>query len=711
MLSRQLRLVKKNRLGSIGLKSTLFLTVGLALLTTRTASAFANMMTTEEEAVLQVAMETISSQSPLPSILEQGENDVPEMEVIKANKQAKVPEVLENHLTVDPIAPGTQKISGETIPNAVVDIRVDEISQTSVEDLFFADNNGKFSLKLERPITYNQKIEITSSHPKIFTAEEEDEVEGGEAQVVLTTPRHPAAYVIPEAPLKKIENHHQVFVEPLFEGSKKIEGHTSVEGTVYAMIGGTIVSKPAKIQDGYFEVELLDHLAEGYFQSIHDVKLSFISHDGLPVMKEVPVYKLGEGLKSNPQPSFSYTPLVSKHTEFSGIAEPLGRVQLYNAETGEMVTEALVDEEGKYSKPVPGLTSKARFYRVFIGFHNDYQMLVEQTVDGIDKQIDSSNVPKILNRIIFNNTEESSRSLVVPPIHDRKDYIVGQSYYPYHFIRVTSSMLDKKFPTFMTDELGYWGLDFRDLGMALEQGEELKFEVINPKNYKVLATETVTVKGMDDDLAPEDHSLVLPTITSDTGYLTGKTAPYIQIRVHQDGKLLAETHSAGDGKFELDFGDVVFQPRSLLTFTGFDQQGQQILWENILVKKGSGKRIKKVIQKGETDEMKRIDKQQEVLFKNKKVEKGELLPPSVKISERLQEDKEYSLPVEKGNESIEEKRQSAIGSGPKTVSGSGQNNNTLPKTNSSLSLDLILLGLGSIGLISHLKIVRKGFGK
>ncbi|MDQ8780939.1 LPXTG cell wall anchor domain-containing protein [Streptococcus ruminantium] len=702
-----------------GIRSKPFLlfATSLAILTTGTSTIYASEVTHEKDRhSTQATAETNPSDSHqliAPSTVEDAKTDaVEKADEMDPTKEEKKPIVLETPLSVNPIVPGVQAISGTTIPKAIVDVKIDEVSQTSVEDFFLADENGKFSLELKRPIFYNQKIEIISTHPKIFEAEEEDDFEGGEAQVVITTPRHPEAYPIPTQPLQKVGNQHQVLVEPLFEGAKKIQGHTSVEGTVYAMIGGTIVSKPAQIKEGYFEIEFSDDLEASTFKTTHNVKLSFISNDGLPVMQAVPVYPLGETLKEKPKPSFTYQPLTVGSTEFSGMTEPFGRVKLYDAETGSFVLEAWANEEGKYSEKLPALASHQRYYRLFVGLNNDYQMLVEQTVDGADKKIPPSQVLEILDRILFDTTDVSSPSspLEVPNIHDQKEYIAGRSKYAHHFIRITSSVSDKKFPTIMTSELGFWGIDFRDLDITLEQGEQLTFEVIDPKTLAVVAKQSTIVKGINDGVKPEEHSFVLPTITSDTGYVTGQVAPNVRIFVHQGDKLLAETISTPEGDFEIDFGETVFKPNSVLTFTAFNAEGRQVLWNKVSVKKGEGKRIRKPekksevqkkvpdtladTQKKQADSSKKILQPQDNPSIDKKTENKRLLDPSTEIKVLPSDE----IPSVTGKESRQNAPLSTVASEGKAA---------LPRTNATPSLALMLTGLIGLGAAALIILKKK----
>lgn len=699
----------------IRLKSSLLLATSLALLAAGSVSASANEVTSEKDMPTnqEAASRTssVSSQPVTTSATEEVTAAAEKLDETTAIEEAKESTVLENPLSVNPISPGDKTISGETTPGALIDIKVDETSQILIVDPVFADRKGKFTHELKQPVLYHQKVEVISTHPRLME-EEEVELDGGETKVEQTTPRHPQAYPIPTQPLQKVGNQHQVLVEPLFEGAKKIQGHTSVEGTVYAMIGGTIVSKPAQIKNGYFEIEFLDALEASTFKTTHNVRLSFISNDGLPVMQAVPVYPLGETLKEKPKPSHTYQPLTASSTEFSGMTEPFGRVQLYNAETGSFVLEAWANEEGKYSEKLPALTSNQRYYRLFMGLNNDYQMLVEQTVDGADKQIPSSQVLEILDRILFDTSDVVSPSspLEVPSIHNQKEYIAGRSKYAHHFVRITSSVPDRKFPTIMTSELGFWGIDFRDLDITLEQGEQLTFEVIDPKTFAVVAKQSTIVKGINDGVKPEEHSFVLPTITSDTGYVKGQVAPNVRIFVHQGDKLLAETISTPEGDFEIDFGETVFKPNSVLTFTAFNAEGRQVLWNKVSVKRGEGKRIRKPekkaevqkkapdalvdTQKKQADSSKKVLQPQDNPSIDKKTENKRPLDPSTEIKVLPSDE----IPSVTGKESQQNAPLSTVASEGKAA---------LPRTNATPSLALMLTGLISLGAAALIILKKK----
>ncbi|MDQ8768070.1 hypothetical protein RFG22_10580, partial [Streptococcus ruminantium] len=72
-----------------------------------------------------------SHQLIAPSTVEDAKTDaVEKADEMDPTKEEKKPIVLETPLSVNPIVPGVQAISGTTIPKAIVDVKIDEVSQT-----------------------------------------------------------------------------------------------------------------------------------------------------------------------------------------------------------------------------------------------------------------------------------------------------------------------------------------------------------------------------------------------------------------------------------------------------------------------------------------------------------------------------------------------------------------------------------------------------
>ncbi|HCY4513028.1 TPA: FKLRK protein, partial [Staphylococcus aureus] len=175
------------------------------------------------------------------------------------SKETKMAEAAKNFVNLDPIKPGDQKVTGTTLPNHYVLLTVDGKSADSVENggmgFVEANDKGEFEYPLNnRKIVHNQEIEVSSSSPDLGEDEEDEEVEEAstdkagveeestEAKVTYTTPRYENAYKVPEKQLNKENGHHQVFIEPITEGSGIIKGHTSVKGKVALSINNKFIN-------------------------------------------------------------------------------------------------------------------------------------------------------------------------------------------------------------------------------------------------------------------------------------------------------------------------------------------------------------------------------------------------------------------------------------------------------------------------------------
>ncbi|MFX3787056.1 cell surface protein, partial [Streptococcus suis] len=82
--------------------------------------------------------------------------------------------------------------------------------------------------------------------------------------------RHPEAYEIPAKRLQKTSNGmHQVFIDPVFEHTSKVIGHTSVQGSVYLSINGSFVSDKtlSAPKDGRCEVTFSASVAGSHCQA------------------------------------------------------------------------------------------------------------------------------------------------------------------------------------------------------------------------------------------------------------------------------------------------------------------------------------------------------------------------------------------------------------------------------------------------------------
>lgn len=116
-------------------------------------------------------------------------------------------------------------------------------------------DDGTFEYPLKnRKIVHNQEIEVTSSSMEGLEEEDEEteveEQESNDATQKVTTPRYEKAYEIPKEQLKEKDGHHQVFIEPITEGSGIIKGHTSVKGKVALSINNKFINFEERAKDG-----------------------------------------------------------------------------------------------------------------------------------------------------------------------------------------------------------------------------------------------------------------------------------------------------------------------------------------------------------------------------------------------------------------------------------------------------------------------------
>ncbi|HDJ2895429.1 TPA: FKLRK protein [Staphylococcus aureus] len=194
------------------------------------------------------------------------------------SKETKTAEATKNFVNLDPIKPGDQKVTGTTLPNQLILLSIDKKDVSSVEDsdssFVMSDKDGKFNYDLNgRKIVHNQEIEVTSSSMEGLEEEDEEteveEQESNDATQKVTTPRYEKAYEIPKEQLKEKDGHHQVFIEPITEGSGIIKGHTSVKGKVALSINNKFINFETKVDEGPNKEETKSG-SEGIWMPIDD---------------------------------------------------------------------------------------------------------------------------------------------------------------------------------------------------------------------------------------------------------------------------------------------------------------------------------------------------------------------------------------------------------------------------------------------------------
>lgn len=182
-----------------------------------------------------------------------------ESQPVQNNQEASSDQTKKNFVNLDPIKPGAQKVTGTTLPNQLILLSIDKKDVSSVDsegsEFITSKDDGTFEYPLKnRKIVHNQEIEVTSSSMEGLEEEDEEteveEQESNDATQKVTTPRYEKAYKIPEERLNKANGHHQVFIEPITEGSGIIKGHTSVKGKVALSINNKFINFEERAKDG-----------------------------------------------------------------------------------------------------------------------------------------------------------------------------------------------------------------------------------------------------------------------------------------------------------------------------------------------------------------------------------------------------------------------------------------------------------------------------
>ncbi|MBH4773797.1 FKLRK protein [Staphylococcus aureus] len=182
-----------------------------------------------------------------------------ESQPVQNNQEVSSDQTKKNFVNLDPIKPGAQKVTGTTLPNQLILLSIDKKDVSSVDsegsEFITSKDDGTFAYPLKnRKIVHNQEIEVTSSSMEGLEEEDEEteveEQESNDATQKVTTPRYEKAYEIPKEQLKEKDGHHQVFIEPITEGSGIIKGHTSVKGKVALSINNKFINFEERAKDG-----------------------------------------------------------------------------------------------------------------------------------------------------------------------------------------------------------------------------------------------------------------------------------------------------------------------------------------------------------------------------------------------------------------------------------------------------------------------------
>lgn len=141
--------------------------------------------------------------------------------------------------------------------------------------------------------------------------------------------------------------------------------------------------------------------------------------------------------------------------------------------------------------------------------------------------------------------------------------------------------------------------------MPFEKGERIRFEIIDPVTNNIIASKEEVVGQYLEDEDVMDLPFQVEKVTTDHGYISGKTAPDVMIELvsTQNGEeIIGKTSTDSTGRFEFDLGSRVLKNGETLSFRAFDKEGEQVAWEVVTVQKGNGHRINKPDKKDEKEE-------------------------------------------------------------------------------------------------------------
>ncbi|PCF41210.1 YSIRK-type signal peptide-containing protein [Staphylococcus delphini] len=389
-------------------------------------------------------------------------------------------------IQLDEVRPGDTQVSGYTQPNKAISIKIDNKDIVSLDEDYeevVSDDEGKFTYDLKgRKIVYNQKVDVEATAPLNLEEFDEEALESDASENLdfdglegledeesfetsVTTPRYEHAYEIPEKRLEPMANQHQVWIEPVLEGSGVIKGHTSVKGKVALAINHQHVhlgDKPEKLETlndaqwqerydgiwrqindkGFFEFDLNRHFDKSYPLQLGDlVTLTFKSDDANDTVGPV---------------------VFNVRTEaFEDVADAQTSYQLGESPAIEVLADVEHDIE---VQPILGdvIQTEAR---------GEYQVIVEGT-------------KKIEGRTQFGNA----------------------------LIQIDSNLGEhRSFPMLQADEAGHFTFDLKGTEMQLLNGEVLTFKVLDRHTSQVLAATTMGIHPADKkDRASENDYLYGP---------------------------------------------------------------------------------------------------------------------------------------------------------------------------------------------------------
>ncbi|HCT5856653.1 FKLRK protein [Staphylococcus aureus] len=384
------------------------------------------------------------------------------------NETSKVPG---NFVKLNDIKPGDTSIQGTTLPNQFILLTIDKKDVSSVEDsdssFVMSDKDGNFKYDLNgRKIVHNQEIEVSSSDPNLGEEDEEveetstekagAEEESTDAKATYTTPRYEKAYEIPKEQLKEKDGHHQVFIEPITEGSGIIKGHTSVKGKVALSINNKFINFETNANGGPNKEEAKSG-SEGIWMPID--KDGYFNFD----FKTKRFDNLE--LKKDNEISLTFAP----------------------------------DDEDEALKPLIFKT-KVTSLEDIDKAETNYDHTKVNKVKVLKDVKEDLHVDEIYGSLY--HTEKGKGILD----KEGTKVIKGKTKFANAVVKVESELGESQlFPDLQVDEKGEFSFDSHGAGFRLQNGEKLNFTVVDPITGDLLSNEFVS-KEIDIEETPEQKA-------------------------------------------------------------------------------------------------------------------------------------------------------------------------------------------------------------
>ncbi|MBZ6424079.1 MAG: FKLRK protein [Staphylococcus aureus] len=392
---------------------------------------------------------------------------------VQSNQEVSSDQTKKNFVKLDPIKPGAQKVTGTTLPNQLILLSIDKKDVDSVEtgdlNLVTANEDGKFEYDLNgRKIVHNQEIEVTSSSMDGLYDEEDEEVEESstekasveeestDAKATYTTPRYEKAYEIPEKQLEEKNGHHQVFIEPITEGSGIIKGHTSVKGKVALSINNKFINFEESVKGGV---------------SKEDTKAS---SDGI----WMPIDEKG------------YFNFDFKTKRFDNL----------ELKEGNDISLTFAPEDDEDALKPLIFKTKVTSLEDIEKAETKYDHTKVNKVKVLDNVKEDLQVDEIYGSLY--HTDEGKGILD----KEGTKVIKGKTKFANAVVKVYSELGEAQlFPDLQVNEKGEFSFDSHGAGFRLQNGEKLNFAVVDPITGKLLSNEFVS-KEIDIEETPEQKA-------------------------------------------------------------------------------------------------------------------------------------------------------------------------------------------------------------